>query len=188
MSRWEPNARGRLEQAALALYLENGFEQTTVAEIATRAGLTERTFFRHFADKREVLFGGSAALQGLFVRSVADAPESASPIEAVAMAVAAAGAMFMERDKDIVRQRQAVVTAHPELRERELIKLATLAAALADTLRGRGVPDPDATLAAEAGIAVFRISFERWMAEPGQSDLPRLVRDSFDKLKAVTGN
>ena len=82
MGRWQPNARGRLEQAALELYVERGFEQTTVEEIARRAGLTERTFFRHFADKREVLFAGAASLQDLLVRSVASAPDAATPIDA----------------------------------------------------------------------------------------------------------
>ena len=91
MARWEPNARGRLEQAALELYGERGFEQTTVAEIAKRAGLTERTFFRHFADKREVLFWGAGALQELLVGTVASAPDSAAPIDAVAAALEAAG-------------------------------------------------------------------------------------------------
>ena len=123
MGRWEPNARGRLEQAALELYGERGFEQTTVAEIAKRAGLTERTFFRHFADKREVLFGGAGALQELLVRTVADAPDSAAPIDAMAAALEAAGALLQER-REFARQRQAVIAANAELRERELIKLA----------------------------------------------------------------
>ncbi|MFD9129671.1 TetR/AcrR family transcriptional regulator, partial [Kitasatospora sp. NPDC059571] len=83
MGRWEPNARGRLAEAALGLYGERGYEQTTVAEIAERAGLTERTFFRHYADKREVLFDGSGVLQELFAAAVAGAPESAAPIDAV---------------------------------------------------------------------------------------------------------
>src|ERR1035441_631438 len=87
MGRWEPNARGRLEQAALELYVERGFEQTTVAEIAQRAGLKERTFFRHFADKREVLFQGAASLQELLVNAVASTPESSAPIDAVAAAL-----------------------------------------------------------------------------------------------------
>src|SRR6202035_2298884 len=91
MGRWEPNARGRLEQAALELYLERGFEQTTVAEIAKRAGLTERTFFRHFADKREVLFSGAGALEELLVSAVAGAPESSAPMAAVAAGLEAAG-------------------------------------------------------------------------------------------------
>src|SRR5689334_7940334 len=171
MSRWEPDARGRLEQAALELFLERGFEQTTVTEIAGRAGLTQRTFFRHFADKREVLFAGSAALQELLVSTLASAPDSAAPIDAVAAAIEAAGARLQER-RDYSRQRQAVIAANPELQERELIKLASLSAALAGALRQRGVTDPAASLAAEAGIAVFRIAIERWQNETGEPDLP----------------
>src|SRR6266487_1419224 len=116
MGRWEPNARGRLELAAMELYIERGFEQTTVAEIAQRAGLTERTFFRHFADKREVLFAGSDALRDLLVQTVADAPDSAAPLAAVATALEAAGARLQER-RDYSRQRQAVITANAGLRE-----------------------------------------------------------------------
>src|ERR1700761_8452074 len=110
MGRWEPNARGRLEQAAMELYVERGFEQTTVAEIARRAGLTERTFFRHFADKREVLFAGAGALQELLVRTVADAAPSVAPIDAVMAAIEAAGALLQQR-RDFARQRQAVIAA-----------------------------------------------------------------------------
>jgi AcrR family transcriptional regulator len=185
MVRWEPDSRGRLEQAALALYGERGFENTTVAEIAALAGLTERTFFRHFADKREVLFWGSGALQELLVGAVAMAPDSASPIDAVAMALGAAGGVLQER-ADFARQRQAIIAASAELRERELIKLATLASALADALRGRGVEDPAASLTAEVAIAVFKIAFERWVEETTPGDFPRLIRESLDELKAVT--
>jgi AcrR family transcriptional regulator len=185
MSRWEPNARGRLEQAAMELYSERGFEQTTVAEIATRAGLTERTFFRHFADKREVLFAGSALLQELLVSSLASTPDSAAPIDAVAGALEVAGALLQER-REYARKRQAVIGANTELQERELIKLASLASALADGLRQRGVSDPAASLTAEAGIAVFKVGFERWVNETGQRDLPQLIRESLDELKAVT--
>jgi AcrR family transcriptional regulator len=185
MGRWEPNAHGRLERAAMELYGERGFEQTTVAEIAARAGLTERTFFRHFADKREVLFWGAAALQELLVSAVASAPESAAPIDAVAAALAAAGALLAER-RDGARQRQAIIVANAELQERELIKMATLAAALADTLRQRGVSDPAASLAAEAGIAVFKIAFECWIADPAQRDLSQIMQESLTELKAVT--
>ena len=185
MARWEPDSRGRLEQAALALYAERGFENTTVAEIATRAGLTERTFFRHFADKREVLFAGSSALQDLLASTVVDASEGATPIDAVAAAIEAAGAQLEER-RDRARQRQAVIAANAELRERELIKLASLAAALAAALRRRGVDEPAASLTAEAGIAVFRIAVERWVDEANERSLPELVRDSFHQLSAVT--
>jgi AcrR family transcriptional regulator len=171
-------------QAAFALYSERGFEQTTVAEIAKRAGLTERTFFRHFDDKREVLFAGADALKELLVSTVADAPDSAAPIEAAAAGLEAAGA-FIQEGGALARQRQAIIAVSEELQERELIKLASLAAALADTLRRRGVKDPAASLTAEAGIAVFKIAFERWTQETSQQDLTELIRESLDELKAV---
>jgi AcrR family transcriptional regulator len=185
MGRWEPNARGRLEQAALELFIERGFEQATVTDIASRAGLTQRTFFRHFADKREVLFWGQEALRDLLVSTVAEAPDTAAPIDAVAAAVLAAGALLQDR-REHARQRQIIIDANPELRERELIKLAGLAAAMAGALRERGVKDPAASLTAEAGVAVFKIAFGRWLGEPGPADLPHLIRESFDELKAVT--
>ncbi|GAA0364953.1 TetR family transcriptional regulator [Microbispora corallina] len=184
MGRWEPNARGRLERAALDLYLERGFEQTTVAEIAGRAGLTERTFFRYFADKREVLFWGSAALQEHLVDAVAGAPDCLAPIDVIAGAVEVAGERMQER-REGARRRQAVIVANAELRERELIKLANLSAALAGALRERGVDDPAASLAAEAGIAVFKIAFQRWIDDDDR-DLTSLIRESFGDLKAVT--
>jgi AcrR family transcriptional regulator len=185
MTRWEPDSRGRLAQAALDLYGERGFDNTTVAEIAERAGLTERTFFRHFADKREVLFSGSGALQQLLVDTVANAPDFVTPIDAVAAALDAAGDLLQER-AEFSRQRQRVIAANVELQERELIKLATLASAIADALRQRGVSDPAASLAAEAGIAVFRIAFERWHDEASQRDLTQIIRESLEELKAVT--
>ena len=185
MARWEPDSRGRLEQAALALYAERGFENTTVAEIAARAGLTERTFFRHFTDKREVLFWGAGALQDSLVTAVEAAPDAATPIDAVVAAVEGCGILFQERHEN-ARQRQHVIAANTELRERELIKLASLASALADALRRRGVPDPAANLAAEAGIAVFKVAFEHWVTKGSPQDLPQLIRDSFTELKAVT--
>jgi AcrR family transcriptional regulator len=182
MARWEPDARGRLQRAALELYSERGYDQSTVAEIATRAGLTERTFFRYFADKREVLFWGARALQQMLVDGVASAPDSASPMGAVAMALEAAGAMF---ERDYARQRQAVIAAHPELQERELIKLASLASAIADALRRRGVKDPAASLTGEAGVAVFKVAFGRWVTGTKRRDFSRHIRESLDELKAV---
>jgi AcrR family transcriptional regulator len=185
MVRWQPEARARLEQAALALYAERGFDRTTVAEIAERAGLTERTFFRHFADKREVLFAGAGALQDLLVGAVARAPATLAPVDAVAAGLEAAGALLQQRQA-CSRQRQAIIAANAELRERELIKLASLSAALAETLRARGVPEPDASLAAEVGLAVFRIAFERWVDPETEQAFPRLIRESLDHLRAVT--
>jgi AcrR family transcriptional regulator len=185
MSRWEPNAQGRLVQAALQLYVERGFEQTTVAEIAKLAGLTERTFFRYFADKREVLFWGAGALQDLLVSTVATAPESETPITTIRAAIEAAGAVFQERREGALL-RQSVIALNTELQERELIKLASLAAAMTDGLRQRGVAEPGASLSAEAGIAVLKIAFERWVKAAGEPDLPRLIRDTFGELTAAT--
>jgi AcrR family transcriptional regulator len=185
MGRWEPDARGRLAQAALELYNERGFEQTTVAEIAKSAGLTERTFFRHFADKREVLFAGAASLQELLVRTVAGAADPLTPIDAIAAALEAAAAQLQE-NRDFAQRRQAVIVANPELQERELIKLAALSAALAEALRQRGVTGPAASLTAEAGIAVFKVAFERWITAVNQRGFPQLIGESLDELKAVT--
>jgi AcrR family transcriptional regulator len=182
MARWEPNAAERLREAALELFEERGFEQTTVAEIAARAGLTERTFFRHFADKREVLFRGSEGLRDALVAAVDQAPGSASALQAVSAALEAPGALFV---REFARRRQAVILGTPELQERELIKLASLTDALADALRRRGVRDPVARLAGETGMAVFRITFERWVTDPDERSWTEHLRDAlaeFDEL------
>jgi AcrR family transcriptional regulator len=186
MGRWQPDSRGRLQEAALALYSERGFDRTTAAEIAARAGLTERTFFRHFADKREVLFAGADALQELLVSAVAEAPTSLPPIDAAAAGLEAAGA-FIQEGGDLSRQRQAIIATSAELRERELIKLASLGTALAEALRGRGVEDTAASLIAEAGIAVFKVAFERYVGGAGGQDFPQLISESFGELKAMIG-
>jgi AcrR family transcriptional regulator len=186
VARWEAGASSRLRDAALQLYTERGFEQTTVAEIADRAGLTARTFFRHFADKREVLFAGSADLVSGLEHALAGAPAGATPMEAVAVALDAA-AEFLGGDHEHSRRRQAVIGATPELRERELNKMASLAAALAEGLRRRGVPEPDASLAAEAGIVVFRVAFETWTSGPADVELGRVMRDSLERFRSVAG-
>jgi AcrR family transcriptional regulator len=172
-------------QSAFALYGERGFEQTTVAEIAERAGLTERTFFRHFADKREVLFAGAAALQELLVNAVTEAPAALAPIDAAAAGLEAAGA-FIQEGGARARERQAIIASSVELQERELIKLASLAAALAEALRARGVAEPAASLTAEAGIAIFKVAFERYVEAGNERQLPLLIRDSFDQLRSLS--
>jgi len=184
MGRWEPNARERLEQAALELFQERGYAQTTVQEIAARAGLTERTFFRYFADKREVLFWGAGTLQKLIVDAIADAPEGTPPLDAVAAGLEAAATMLQPR-REHARARHALILADADLRERELHKLASLASAMADALRGRGVADLAAVLTAEAGIAVFKVAFERWIELTKSRELSRHIRASLDELKAV---
>jgi AcrR family transcriptional regulator len=186
MGRWQPDARGRLQQAALELYRERGFDQTTAAEIAERAGLTERTFFRYFADKREVLFAGSTTLQDTLVTALREAPTSATPLDQVAAAVDAAGTFFT--DRDFSRLRQSVITANAELRERELIKMASLASAFADELRRRGIKEPGASLTAEAGVAIFKVAFQRWIDAKSSRRFSDFVQESLLELKAVTSN
>ncbi|WP_301122664.1 TetR/AcrR family transcriptional regulator [Mycolicibacterium fortuitum] len=185
MARWEPNARGRLEEAALELFGERGFEQTAVADIAERAGLTERTYFRHFADKREVLFWGEHLLSETLVGAIGDAPESASALEMVRAGLAAVTEIFVERQEH-ARRRQAVIDANPGLQERELAKLAALASATAGALRARGVVEPAASLAAQAGIAVFKVAFGQWISASDGVDLADLIDAAFVELKAVT--
>jgi AcrR family transcriptional regulator len=184
MARWEPDASGRLVEAAMQLYRERGFDRTTVADIAARAGLTERTFFRYFADKREVLFSGAGRLQDFLVERVARAPASMSPIDAVARALAETGELFEQR-RDFVRQRQALIVAHAELHERELIKFASLASALGQALRRRGVPATAAGLAAEAGMTIFKLAFESWLEDGKKRDLGHHVRAAHGELEGV---
>ncbi len=187
MGRWQPDSRGRLQEAALALYSERGFDQTTAAQIAARAGLTERTFFRHFADKREVLFGGSALLQERIVTGVVEAPLEDGPLAAVACGLTAAADMLGEFRRDLSRQRHAVIAANPELRERELAKLADYSAAVAMALRRRGVGDPQASLAGDAGMTVLRVALERWSSGDEDRDLADVMRDAMAELRAVAG-
>ena len=184
MSRWEPDAPGRLQLAAFQLYTERGYDQTTVAEIAARAGLTERTFFRHFADKREVLFQGGDRFRATIVDHVLAAPASATTLEAVTAGIQAAGSVFP--DLDTVRRRQMLVQTNPELQERELIKLAALATSLRQALRERGSPAPAADLAAETGVAILRIALTRWIEDPTQRPWRIHVNNTMTELRQLT--
>lgn len=184
MGRWEPDARGRLERAALELYLENGYDQTTVAEIAGRAGLTERTFFRHFTDKREVLFRGDELAEAM-AGAIDAAPAGTAPLDAVAAALDSTSDFFRER-RAHARTRQTVINAHPALQERELIKLASLATTMADALRRRGVGDAAASLLAQTGVAVFKVAFERWLVDPADRPLTDLIGESLAELRSAT--
>jgi AcrR family transcriptional regulator len=185
MGRWEPDASSRLRQAAMELYMERGFERTTVAEIAAQAGVTERTFFRYFADKREVFFSGSEQLQQAIVDGVTNAPASASPIEAVTQAFYdAANTYFAERHA-FARQRQTLVDAHTELHERELIKFAKMSAAIAEGLRARGVDDQTASIAAETGLLMLKVGFARWIKSSGNTSLSAYMKEALNDLVEV---
>ncbi|WP_433307804.1 helix-turn-helix domain-containing protein [Actinoplanes sp. CA-030573] len=185
VGRWEGGAAGRLREAAMRLYAERGYEQTTVADIASEAGLTARTFFRHFADKREVLFAGSDELRSRMAAALDAAPAEAGPMTAVGAALDAAAEM-LDGFRDHSRRRQALIYATPELMERELSKMASLASSLTAGLRRRGVPEPDASLAAEAGTMVFRVAFEQYVSEGEEAGLGELVRSMLERLPAVT--
>lgn len=184
MGRWQPGATDRLVRAAIELFAERGYEEATVAEIAARAGVTERTFFRHFTDKREVLFAGGQALQEVIVEATAGAPAGVDPVEAAIRGVRAAGAVLGER-RDFARRRATVIAASQELRERELMKLAGYSAAIAAVLRARGVDEPAAALAAELAMTVFRIAFERWAESEGEQPLEQLVDAALGELRAL---
>ncbi|MGF0118333.1 TetR/AcrR family transcriptional regulator [Promicromonospora sp. Marseille-Q5078] len=182
MARWEPDARGRMTRAALDLYAEQGFEQTTTAQIAERAGVTERTYFRHFADKREVLFDGSHELEDSVVAAVREAPEGAAPLDVVGDAFASAVSALDER-RELAARRASVVAATPRLRERELLKLDALRDAAARALRDRGVAEPAASMVAEAGVAAFRVGFEAWIGSGQQRPVADELRAALDALR-----
>jgi AcrR family transcriptional regulator len=188
MARWEPNAIGRLQEAALELFRERGYEQTTVAEIAERAGLTRRTFFRYFTDKREVLFHGTEKLEAFVAQQVLAAPDATSVIDAVAQGLEAVAEASDQRPgfDGFARQRQALIRTCPELQERELIKLASLGSAVADALRRRGVAEPAASLSAEAGVAAFKVAFERWVGDARRRSLRLHLGEAIHELLAVT--
>lgn len=185
MGRWEPDTPRRLREAAFALFEEQGYERTTVAEIAARAELTSRTFFRHYADKREVLFAGSSHLRDGLVAAIDAAPADASPLDAVAAAIART-AEILGADRTAARRRAAIIASTAELQERELIKLATLAEAMAAALVRRDVDATDAALAAEAGISVLRVAFERWTSRTRGPSLAAEVHTTFAALRSVT--
>jgi AcrR family transcriptional regulator len=187
MVRWEPGARERLQAAALELFATRGFEQTTAAEIAQSVGLTERTFFRHFSDKREVLFYGQEQFLQAFIDGMNAAPPDASPLEVIASALDAGTSFFPDERRSYSRMRQSVIDQNPALRERELHKLAGLATTVAGALRARGIGEPVATLAAQSGATVFGIAFTQWIGEGESRSLTEIARDVLRELPNLTG-
>jgi AcrR family transcriptional regulator len=163
VSRWAPNARERLEDAALDLFVENGYEETTVAQIADRAGMNRATFFRHFADKREVLFGGQDVLAGLFAGAIRAASPGATLTECLRAALAAAEVAMTPQLRAAAVRRRLVVAANSELQERGLLKHARVTASITAALRERGTDELTARLGAETGMLAFSVAFERWL-------------------------
>jgi AcrR family transcriptional regulator len=185
MARWQPDAPGRLIKAAVTLFAEQGYEATTVAEIAERAELTKRTFFRHFSDKREVLFSGAEELERKWLEAAAAAPPKATPIAMATAGFDPVAEMFVERH-DFARIRAAIIDANPELKERELIKLQNLAASIQAALVGQGVSPNPAILAAQAAVTVFHVAFARWVEQDDPNAFRRLMDESLEELRSVT--
>ncbi|MEV6923437.1 helix-turn-helix domain-containing protein [Dactylosporangium sp. NPDC051485] len=185
MVRWEPGAPERLQKAALALFAARGYEQTTATEIAQSVGLTERTFFRHFPDKREVLFHGQQQLVEAFLAGVHDAPPDAPPMQVVAAALRRAAAFFPDERRLHSRTRQTVIDQHPALQERESHKLTILAETIAGALRARGVDERTAALAAHSAMTVFGISFAQWIREGERRSLADIEDQVLGELLAL---
>jgi AcrR family transcriptional regulator len=171
--------------AAIELFDEQGYDATTVAEIAERAGLTKRTFFRYFSDKREVLFSGSQELQRLWLEGLSAAPADATPLAIVVAGLDPVAEMFTERH-DFARIRAGIIQANPELQERELIKLQNLAGAIKAALVERGVSANAAILAAQAGVTVFHVAFAHWVEQDDPTAFRRLMDESLEEMRSVT--
>jgi AcrR family transcriptional regulator len=163
MARWEPGARERMVLAAVDLFTEQGYDATTVAQIAERAGVTKSTFFRHFPDKRELLVAGQEALSRLLTEGIAEAPETASPLEAVAAGLERASSAMGPMNRELGPRLKAAIAASAELQERDALKSVGLAAAMTNALVARGVPDAIAHLAGEMGVLAFKRGYAEWL-------------------------
>lgn len=171
--------------AALDLFSERGYDDTTVIDIAERAGLTKSTFFRHFPDKREVLFGGDT-MTGLLVEGIAAAPSSATPLEAVAHALDAIGSeVFTPARREFVARRRAVIAANPELQEREALKELGLSASMIGALERRGAPGLTARVAAELGGLAWKIAYERWSDTADGDEFSEVARRTLGEVRAA---
>jgi AcrR family transcriptional regulator len=184
VSRWAPGARERLETAALDLFVENGYEETTIAQIAARAGLNRATFFRHFADKREVLFGGEDVLGGLFADGIGAASPEATLTECLQAALAATGVAMTPQQRVKAAQRVRVVAANTEVQERGLLKHARIAKSIDAALRERGMDELTARLGADVGMLAFTIAVERWMEVDNDQPFPLHAAAALSDLQA----
>ena len=183
MAGQEGDVQLRLQQAAVELFGERGYDRTTAAEIAARAGVTERTFFRHFPDKREVLFNGEAILREALTASIGNAPDALGPLDTLFRAFRSVR-QLLEDNRPFSKPRHEVISGTPALHERELAKMAALADALALALKARGVADLRAILAARAGMAAFAHATISWL-ENAETDLGTRLDVAERELKAL---
>jgi AcrR family transcriptional regulator len=185
MARWEPNASQRLAEAALELFAERGYENTTVLDIATRAGLAKSTFFRYFSDKREVLFSEDALTEQL-AAAITAAPAGATALEAVACGLDALGNnVFTPARRAFTVRRRAVIDAHPNLREREALKGMSLTASMHQAIARRGVPDLTARVATELGSLALKLAYERWSTVGNDNDFTDIARQALSEVQAA---
>lgn len=185
MGRWQPDAQERMAQAAMELFAERGFTQTTAGDIAERAGVTERTFFRYFADKREVLFVGSELMTSAAHDATLAAALGAAPFDAALAGMAAVADLLEDRHERAVR-RARLIADHPTLQERELLKMASVTEATAEALRARGATEPAASLAAHSAVTAFQVAFSRWVSAKRPPPLSAVVTETAEALRAVT--
>jgi AcrR family transcriptional regulator len=183
--------------SALQLFSEQGYDNTTVTQIADRAGLTKSTFFRHFPDKRDVLSAGQETLSRLLSDGIASAPDDATPLDAVAAGLDRAAQAMTPLNRELGSQLRTVIAASSELQERDALKQVGLAAAMTDALRARGCSDAVAALAAELGGLAFKEGFAAWSeaptAAPGSGsddagstqELGPLIREALDRLRSA---
>ncbi|WP_280847029.1 MULTISPECIES: TetR/AcrR family transcriptional regulator [unclassified Streptomyces] len=190
MGRWEPGARERLVMAAVDLFTEQGYDATTVTQIAERAGVTKSTFFRHFPDKRELLVAGQETLSRLLTEGIADAPADASPLEAVAAGLERAASAMGPMSRELAPRLKAAVAASAELQERDALKSVSLAAAMTSALIARGTPDPTAALAGELGVLAFKRGYAQWSESDrdGKDELAAYTLTALDELRAASAS
>lgn len=177
MARWEAGARERIVLAAVDLFTEQGYDDTTVAQIAERAGITKSTFFRYFPDKRELLAAGQETLSRLLADGIAEAPANATPLEAVAAGLERVSGEMGPVNRELGPRLKAAIAASAELQERDALKSVGLAAAMTAALVARGIPDPTAHLAGELGVLAFKRGYAIW----SEGD-----RDATDTLAPYT--
>jgi len=190
MARWEPGARERLVLAAVDLFTEQGYDATTVAQIAERAGVTKSTFFRHFPDKRELLVAGQETLSRLLAEGITEAPADAGPLAAVAAGLVRAADTMGPMNRELAPRLKAAVAASAELQERDALKNVGLAAAMTTALIARGVPDPIAALASELGVLAFKRAFAEWSEgdRDAKDDLATLTLAALADLRAASAS
>lgn len=186
MPRNGEDVRKRLQWAALELYADRGYEETTAAEIAAKAGVTERTFFRHFPDKREVLFDGDAVFSEALMSGVRRAPAALGPWETLFLAFRSVKHLFVE-NRPFSEPRQRVIARSPALQERAMAKTSSLIAGVSTALCERGTPAQQANLAAQMGMAALSYAVAAWLAD-GASDLGEHIVMAFDEVSNLSSS